>query len=373
MRRIPLCEPVLRGNEGVYLAECIESGYVSTVGPFVQRFEEAFARRVGARHAVACSSGTAALHVALVVTGAKPGTTVPVSTFTFVASVNAVAYTGATPLLVDSEPVTWNMDSERLHEHVLAWAAAGKPLPPTIEVVHILGVPADMEPLIDLRSRFGIRIVEDAAESLGASFSNGASVGTLGDVGCFSFNGNKVITAGGGGMIVTDDVELAERCRHLTTQAKLPGSSYQHDEIGFNYRLTNLAAAVGLAQLEQLDQFLAAKKSSAERYRSALSGIDAFSLPEPHNGATSSDWLFSMLDCVGNRDQLVDDLSDAGIGARPVWWPAHLQQPHLRSPRIGGECAERLGAQGFSVPSSADVTDDEIEHVIEQLLTARGH
>ena len=270
---IPLLEPHLGGNEADYLAECVRTNQVSSVGPFVERFEREFAAAVGARHAIACASGTAALHVALQLAGAGPGRTVAVSTFTFVASVNAVRYTGADPLLVDSEPGTWNLHAQLLHDEVVRRARLGRPIPDVVEVVHVLGHPADLEPVLALRDRFGIRVVEDAAESLGASYVAGPlagrQVGTIGDLGCFSFNGNKTITTGGGGMIVTGDAALAARARHLSTQARLPGLGYVHDTVGYNYRLTNVAAALGLAQLEQLPRFLAAKRSLAGRYAGA--------------------------------------------------------------------------------------------------------
>ncbi|WP_205857804.1 aminotransferase class I/II-fold pyridoxal phosphate-dependent enzyme, partial [Phytoactinopolyspora endophytica] len=210
---IPLAEPSLDGNEAQYLAECIKSGYVSSVGAFVERFERDFAAYVGTQHAVACSTGTAALHVALRLAGAEPGRLVAVSDFTFIASANAAAYTGADVLLVDSEPETWNMDTGLLYDDVVRRARQGRRIPDIVEIVHVLGHPAHMEPLLQLRDRFNIEIIEDAAESLGASWTTGPlanrQVGTAGRMSCFSFNGNKIITTGGGGMITTDDAQLA--------------------------------------------------------------------------------------------------------------------------------------------------------------------
>lgn len=364
MKRIPLCVPVLKGNEARYLAECVDTGFVSSVGPFVERFENEFAKWVGARYAVACASGTAALHVSLLASGALPGTTVPVADFSFIASVNSVVYTGATPLLVDSEPTTWNMDTELLHDHVVSLARAGAPLPPVIEVVHILGTPARIEPLLALRERFGIKIVEDAAESLGATFPDGRQVGTAGELGCFSFNGNKLITCGGGGMIVTNDADLAQHCRHLTTQAKLPGPFYRHDAVGFNYRLTNVAAAVGLAQLEQIDTFLETKRKIAACYRSAFASFPV-SAPHAHPGARASHWLSSFTIDHDDRAALVATLDAAGVDSRPVWQPAHEQLPHVSQPRLGSSVAERLGRTGVSLPSSADLSDADIDRVTE--------
>lgn len=375
---IPLAEPQLGGNEARYLAECVRTGMVSSVGPFVERFEREFAAAVGARHAVACASGTAALHVALRIAGARPGRMVAVSTFTFVASVNAVHYTGADPLLVDSEPRTWNMDAELLHDEVVRRARLGRPLPDVVEVVHVLGHPADLAPLLALRERFGVRIVEDAAESLGAAYTggpvDGRQVGTVGDLGCFSFNGNKTITTGGGGMIVTDDPELARRVRHLTTQAKLPGVGYVHDTVGYNYRLTNLAAAVGVAQLEQLPRFLAAKRALATRYEQMLRGLPVTPAPRAR-WASPSHWLYSVLlaGAHPDRDAVVDTMRAAGVGVRPLWLPAHRQAPYARTPRLRGSVAEELHRRGLSLPSSTGLSTADQGRAVSALAAALRH
>src|SRR5215472_2129176 len=262
---IPLSVPRLTGNLRRYLDECIETNYVSSVGPFVTRFEKAFAEFVGSRFAVACVSGTAALHLAVRLLNVQPGDEVFVSTLTFVASVNAILYERGIPVLIDSERDSWNLDPALVVDEIKARARQGKPLPRAVEIVHLLGHPANMEPIVDVCLEYQIPIFEDAAEALGASYCTGRfagnKVGTIGKIGCFSFNGNKIITAGGGGMLTTDDEELARRARHLTTQARLPGPEYWHDEIGYNYRLTNVAAAIGLSQLEQLPEFLDRKRA----------------------------------------------------------------------------------------------------------------
>ena len=261
----------------------VESGFVSSVGPFVAEFEEAFARRVGARYAVACSSGTAALHVAFLVLGVRPGDEVLCSDFTFVGSVNPIAYTGARPVLVDSERATWNLDPGLVAAELDRRAAAGEPQPAAVEVVHVLGQPADLAPILDACARHGVPVVEDAAESLGAGWSAGPvagrQTGAVGRVGAYSFNGNKIATTGGGGMVVTDDPDLAARARHLTTQAKVPDVGYLHDEVGYNYRLTNVAAALGLAQLERLDEFVDRKRAIAARYDEAIRGTGLVAPP----------------------------------------------------------------------------------------------
>ncbi|TDE10591.1 DegT/DnrJ/EryC1/StrS family aminotransferase [Jiangella asiatica] len=374
---IPLAEPSLDGNEARYLAECVESGYVSSVGPFVDRFEAEFASTVGAEHAVACASGTAALHVALRLAGAGPSALVAVSDFTFIASANAAAYAGADVLLVDSEPETWCMNTELLYDEVIRRATVGERLPDAVEVVHVLGHPAAMEPLLELRRRFGVRIVEDAAEALGASWRTGPltgrQVGTVGDLGCYSFNGNKIITTGGGGMIVTDDAQLAAAAKHLTTQAKVPGAHYVHDTVGYNYRLTNLAAAVGLAQLERLPELLLAKRGIAARYRTALSGSPV-SLPPAAAWAQPSHWLSSVLLDPGGPalDTVVAVLAGDGVQARPLWPPLHRQQPYRSAERLGGAVAEDLYRRGLSLPSSPGLSAADQQRVTTALATALG-
>lgn len=366
---VPLAVPFLGENAHRYVRECLDTNFVSSVGPFVDRFEREFGTFVGSEHAVACASGTAAIHVALQLLGAGPGDEVAVSTFTFIASANAVTYTGATPLLVDSEPRTWNMDTQRLRDEIERRAKAGERLPAVIEVVHLLGHPAEMEPLLDVRERFGIPIVEDAAEALGATYVDGPlagrQVGTLGDIGCFSFNGNKIVTTGGGGMLVTNEAKLSTRARHLTTQAKLPGRGYLHDEIGYNYRLTNIAAALGVAQLEQLDRFLEAKRARARRYREGLEGAPC--TPPPHEPwANPSFWLYTVLltDDAPPRDRVLDDLNAAGVQARPIWAPVHQQGPYVDAPRLGGAVADRLYERGISLPSSVDLSKDDQDWVV---------
>lgn len=369
---IPLAEPTLDGNEARYLQECIDSGYVSSVGPFVERFEREFADAVGTKHAVACSSGTAALHVALRLAGAKPGSLVAVSDFTFIASANAVCYTGADLLLVDSEPNTWNMNTQLLHDVVARRAKLGKAIPDVIEVVHVLGHPAEMEPLFDLRDRFWIEIVEDAAESLGASWRAGElagqQVGTAGQLGCFSFNGNKIITAGGGGMIVTDDAHLAAKAKHLTNQAKVVGDHYVHDEVGYNYRLTNIAAAVGTAQLERLPMLIEAKRAIAARYATELATLPV-SLA-PHTGwADPSYWLYSVLldDDVLDTEKVVASMAADGIQLRRLWPPLHQQRPYLSTARLDGAVAEDIYRHGLSLPSSPQLAERDQQRVTKVL------
>lgn len=366
---IPLAEPVLDGNEWSYLRECLKSSYVSSVGPFVSRFEAELAEAVGVGHAVACSSGTAALHVALRLAGAKAGELVAVSDFTFIASANAIAYTGADVWLIDSEPQTFNMNTELLYDEFVRRARLGRRLPSVVEVVHVLGHPARMEPLLALRETYGLRIVEDAAESLGASWTSGAcagrQVGSVGDLGCFSFNGNKIMTTGGGGAIVTNGKSLADSARHLTNQAKAGVSDYRHDDIGYNYRLTNIAAALGVAQLERLPEFVRRKRSIASLYRTGLRSLPVTEAPWAAWGDPSF-WLYSVLLAEDSRtpSQLVRHLEMKGVQARRVWPPVHAQKPYASTERLGGEVAEEIYRQGISLPSSTQLHAEEQETVM---------
>jgi dTDP-4-amino-4,6-dideoxygalactose transaminase len=377
--RIPLSVPHLGGNEARYLAECVSTNFVSSVGPFVDRFEREFAASVQTPQAVACVSGTAALHLAMRLLEVGPGDEVFVSTLTFAASVNAILYERATPVLVDSEPGTWNMDPHLVIDELEARARSGRPQPKAVQVVHVLGQPADLDQLAPACARHGVALVEDAAEALGARYLSGRfagrQVGTIGRLGCFSFNGNKVITSGGGGMVVTEDGVLARRGRHLVRQARLPGPEYVHDEVGYNYRLTNVAAALGVAQLEQLPRFLARKEALAAAYDDALEGVPGLTLPPRTPWATSSRWLYSILiDPVAfgrDRELVREELLERGIETRPLWCPAHVQGPYRDLPRLGGAVAEEIHARGLSLPSSVGLTVDDQFFVIQSLLSLR--
>jgi dTDP-4-amino-4,6-dideoxygalactose transaminase len=354
--RIALAEPTIGGNAGRYLEECLRTNFVSSVGPFVSRFEAAFAEAVGARHAVACASGTAAIHLALRALDVGPGDEVLVPTLTFVASANPVAYVGATPVFVDSEPRTYNLDPE------------------------LVGHPAEIGPVMEAAARHGVTVLEDASEALGATYRDGPHagrhVGTIGRVGCFSFNGNKLITTGGGGMLVTDDQGLAQRARHLSTQARLPGAAYDHDEIGYNYRLSNVAAALGLAQLEQLPDLLAGRRANAAAYDDAIARLPAL-LPAPRAPwADPSFWLYTAAvrtEAGGpGRDALLAALGDAGIEGRPIWTPLHRTRLWRDAPRIGGTVAEAVFEVAFSLPSSSSLDEVRRRRVTDALRAALG-
>ena len=368
--RIPLSEPSIGGNAAAYLQACLDTNFVSSVGPFVERFEREFAASVGARYAVACSSGTAALHLAFLVLDIGPGDDVLVADLTFVASVNPIVYVGARPVLVDAEPATYDMDPALVVGELERRAAAGERQPAAIEVVHLVGHPADIGPVMTAAERYGIPVVEDASEALGATYTEGPhagrQVGTLGRIAAFSFNGNKLITTGGGGMVVTDDEALARRARHLSTQARLPGLAYDHDEVGYNYRLSNLAAALGVAQLEELDRLLGARRAIAARYDDAIATIDGVR-PAPRAAwADPSFWLYTAaLEAPdpGRRDRILAGLAEAGIEARPIWRPIHQTRRYVDATRLGGTVADGVFDAAFCLPSSSSLTEADQERV----------
>lgn len=374
-KRIPLAEPTIGGNAARYLAECLETNYVSSVGPFVERFEREFAAFVGTRHAVACASGTAALHLAFHTLDIGPGDEVLVPSLTFVASANPIRYLGGIPVLVDSEASTLDIDPGLVVDELDRRARLGRRQPAAIEVVHLVGQPATIGPILAAAERHGVPVVEDASEALGASWQDrddGRQVGSAGRIGCFSFNGNKLITTGGGGMLVTDDAALAQRARHLSTQARLSGRAYDHDEVGYNYRLSNLAAALGVAQLEQLPDLLAGRRRVAAAYDAALARIAGILPARRPTGTDPSFWLYTAhLAADGApRDRVLDVLGAAGIDARPIWTPLHRMTLYADAPRLGGDVAESIFRNAVSLPSSSSLTASDQERVIEALERA---
>jgi dTDP-4-amino-4,6-dideoxygalactose transaminase len=376
-RRLPLAEPSIGGNAAAYLAECVESTYVSSIGAFVDRFEREFADSVGARFAVACNSGTAALHLAFTALGVGPGDDILVPTLTFVASANPVRYLGATPVLTDSEPATLNVDPGIVVDELERRARAGLRQPRAIEVVHLVGHPADLVPILEVAARFGVPVIEDASEALGAAWKTGSlaghQVGSVGLMGCFSFNGNKLITTGGGGMVTTDDESLARRVRHLSTQARLPGRVYDHDVVGFNYRLSNLAAALGVAQLEQLGELLAARRENARAYDAAIADLPGIEPAARAPWAEPSFWLYTArlsIPHAAERDRILDALGTAGIDARPIWSPLHRTHLYSDAPLLGGAVADRIFDAAISLPSSSTLRPADRERVLDGLAAA---
>lgn len=372
---IPLSAPHMAGNEWRYVREAIESGWVSTAGPHVERFEAAVARRALVRYAIATSSGTAALHTALIVAGIEADDEVLVSTLTFIASANAIRYAGANPVLIDAEPNYWQIDPHRVEEFltqrcelkngVLINRTTDRRVKGIVPV-HIMGHPVDLDAIYDLARRFGLVVIEDAAEAIGADYK-ARPVGRTDSIAVYSFNGNKIITAGGGGMILTDRPDWAERAKYLTTQAKDDPIEYIHGAIGYNYRLTNMQAALGLAQLESLEEFVAYKRSIAWRYQSLLTDVPGVSTMPEAAWARSTFWLYTLLidpDKFGSDSrELANRLQSLGIQTRPLWQPMHLSKPHGRCEAVGGEVAERLFRQSISIPCSVDLDLDQVDEI----------
>ena len=371
---IPLAVPHLAGNEARYLQECVDSNFVSSVGPFVERFEVLAAECSGASRAVAVSSGTAGLHAALLAVGVLPGDLVAVPSFTFIASANAVSHCGATPWLLDVTEGEWTLDPERLAEAFagetrrdgdrLVHAASGRRVA-AILPVHTLGAPADMNPILALARAYGVPVVADAAAALGSRY-HGAPPGALGaDLSVFSFNGNKTVTAGGGGAVVGTDAALCDRVRHLTTTGR-SGDDYTHDVVAFNSRMTNLQAAVGCAQLERLDDLVAAKRRIAERYAEALRDAPGVALFPSAPWAESACWMSGVR--VAGAGELARRLGERGIGARPFWKPIHLQPPYRDAPRTALPVSEAIWSEILTLPCSAGLATGDQETVIEALL-----
>lgn len=381
-RPIPNAVPYLGGHEWQYVKECLDSNWVSSAGPFVDRFEKEVAACVGAAHGVATVSGTAALHVALLLAGVEPGDEVLVPALTFVATANAVHYCGAVPVFMDSEPRSWTMDPQKVAEYLarecevkggrVVNRATGRTVRAMLPV-HLYGHPVDLDPLLELTHRFPLALVEDAAEALGARYK-GRRVGAHGLVGCLSFNGNKIITTGGGGMILTNDERLARRARSLTTQAREEGPEYVHREVGFNYRLSSLQAALGLAQLEQLDRFIEAKRRTARVYTDALVRLGGAEPLGEAPWAFSMFWMYSVLldpSRYGDVRQLIARASAEGIGLRPLWYPLHRQPVFARCQAYRIEVVDRLWGRGVSLPCSVGITPEEQERVVDFLARAR--
>lgn len=372
-RRIPLAEPVLRGREWEYVKECLDTGWVSSVGSYVTRFEEMVAAAIGAKHAIAAVNGTAALHIALQLAGVKADTEVIAPTLTFIASANVVRYAGADPVFVDCDAETWQMDLDLVEEFLNQQTElrddarynkrSGRRVA-AILPVHVLGCPVEMDRLLDLGQRFNIPVVEDATESLGTLYRD-RGMGAFGLSGGISFNGNKILTTGGGGMIVTDDDETARHARHLTTQAKANPAEYIHDEVGYNYRLTNVLAAIGCAQMEQLDTVLATKRRIAENYHQAFPNLVWQKAPA---SAQVNHWLptarINPGECGISARDLVRKLSAAGITARPLWQPMHLSPAHGSSASLGGGVASALFQECISLPCSANLAESDQDFVI---------
>jgi perosamine synthetase len=364
---LALHEPVFAGNEIAYLEQCIKSTFVSSVGKFVDRFEEMLAEVTGARRAVAVVNGTAALHTCFRLAGVEPGDEVISPALTFIATTNAIVYCGASPHFVDSSFKTLGMDAQALGARLDAIAQRGPEGTTNRETgrriaaivpMHTFGHPVDMDEIVAIARHWNVPVVEDAAESLGSTYK-GHAVGSQARLAALSFNGNKIVTTGGGGAILTNDEELGRRAKHITTTAKLPHKwAFVHDEIGFNYRLPNLNAALGCAQLEQLDGFLASKRRLAAAYDRAFAGVPGVAFAREPEGTTSNYWLNAILldeAHADQRDEVLAVLNDAGFGARPAWTLMHRLPMFAANPRGDLRVAESIERRLINLPSSASI------------------
>lgn len=361
-RNIPVAAPMLVGNEKAYVMDCLDSTWISSSGKYVEQFESSFAGFCGARHAISCCNGTVALHLALVALGLGPGDEVIVPTLTFVATANAVKYCGARPIFVDVDPGTWTIDPSLIEEKITARTRG-------IIVVHLYGHPGNLDPILSLARRHGLFVVEDAAEAHGAEYK-GSKVGALGDVGTFSFYGNKAITTGEGGMLTTNNDALAAKLRLLRGQGMDPQRRYWHPIIGYNYRMTNVAAAVGLGQLEKADWHLERRAIVATQYRELLAQVPGVRWQSDQDWAKRIYWMFSiMLEGTSvSRDEVMTQLQESGVETRPVFYPMHLLPPYRDDANTTGyPVAERIARLGISLPTWAGLTDEDVQYVVDCL------
>jgi perosamine synthetase len=378
---IPLSEPEISGNEWKYVKECLDTGWVSSAGFFAQRFEAEFAKYVGTPHAIAVANGTAGLHVALRIAGVEANDEVIVSNLSFIASANAIHYCGAHPVFADTSSLDWQIDTGKvarfleteceIRSGVCTNKRSGRRVK-AILPVHVLGSACQIDRVMDLARDFRLVVVEDAAEAVGVRYK-GRHVGTFGDVGVFSFNGNKIMTAGSGGMIVTGSEKLGEYARYLTTQAKDDEVEYIHNEVGYNYRLTSLQAAMGLAQLERIEEFIARKRAIAKAYSEALSREPLTMMPVLP-GIDATFWLFTVLldsrTTLTQRKLVLESLKQQGVGARPLWHPIHALPPYQSCQSIEIEHSVDLYEHAISLPCSVGLKGEDIERCIHALQEA---
>ena len=375
-QRIWLSSPHLGAEEAAFVDEAFKTNWIAPLGPHVDGFERELAAHVGIGYAAAMNSGTAALHLGLILLGVKPGDTVFCSGLTFVGSCNPILYCGARPVFIDAEPQTWNMSPAAL-ERAFEWARREGRLPRCVIIVNLYGQSADMDALLPLCERYGVAVLEDAAESLGASYKQRSS-GTFGRMAVYSFNGNKIITTSGGGMLMTDDCDLVARARKLSTQAREPARHYEHAELGFNYRMSNVLAGIGRGQLKVLAQRVEQRRAVFERYRCELADLIQIKwMPEPP-GFRSTRWLscftLDVPDASVQCERIMKSLERHLIEARPVWKPMHLQPLFAGAPYFPhapeADVSARLFATGICLPSGSNLTDDQQSRVIAQLRHA---
>ena len=363
---IPVNEPLLDGNEKKYLTECIDTGWISSEGPFVKTFEDKFSARVSRKYGIAVTNGTAALDVAIEALGIRSGDEVILPTFTIISCIHQIVRSGAKPVLVDVDPLTWNMDVSQIEAKITSRTKA-------IMVVHIYGLPVDMNPVLDICQRYSLKLIEDAAEAIGQTY-RGKPCGSFGDISTVSFYPNKHVTTGEGGMILTNSHQLAESCRSLRNLCFKTGKRFVHERIGWNLRMTNLQAAVGLAQLERLDEFLEKKESIGRQYHEMLSDLDGVQLPlQSTDYAKNHYWVFGLVldECYGQADDLCTALGLEGIGTRPFFYPMHKQPYLINMGLFSGESyihSDRISRQGLYIPSGLSLQESQIEHVAGTVL-----
>lgn len=364
--RIYLCPPHMSGHEQKYVQEAFDSNWLAPIGPNVDAFEAEFCQITGAHHALAVNSGTAALHLALALVGVGVGDEVLVSTLTFCASVNPILYLGGYPTFIDSETTSWNMDPDLL-ETVLKVRAAQNRLPKAVIVVHLYGQSANLDPIVALCQRYNVPLIEDAAEALGATYK-GKSPGTFGTIGVFSFNGNKIITTTGGGMLITSDASLRQRAYKLATQAREPMPYYQHTEVGYNYRLSNVLAGIGRGQLQVLLERIQAHRQNFNLYQRALGHLPGIAFMPEAPWGDHSRWLTTLTvdpaQANADRETIRLALEAANIECRPVWKPMHLQPLYSSFQAVGGTVAASIFANGLCLPSGSNLTISDLERIV---------
>ncbi len=375
---IPLSIPKIEGNESKYVLDCLETGWISSAGSYVTQFEDMVAEYAGAKYGVACMNGTVGLHIAQILLGVTADDHVIAPNITFIATLNAIKYTGAQPILIDVDADNWQMDLNLLEKYLQENTelktsnngtfsfdkSTGKRVR-AIMPVHVLGNIGDMKRMLEIAGKYHLDIIEDSTEALGSTF-DGKHAGTFGKIGVFSFNGNKIISTGGGGVIVTDDEEIAKKARHLTTQAKVSAMDYIHDEIGYNYRLVNVLAAIGVAQMETFPETLNAKKKMDAFYREHLEGVGDIKFQSIPEGTDPNCWLFTF--STSRMRELLDYLNKNGVQSRPFWMPMNQLAMFKDDIYINEkDVSASVYENSISIPSSAGITGEQLEEVVETI------
>lgn len=374
-KKILLSTPHMGHYEAKFVQEAFDTNWIAPVGPHIEAFEKEFCEITGAKYAAAVSSGTAALHLALRLLKIEKGDEVICSTLTFIASANPIIYQGGTPVFVDSDDTSWNMNPHLLRETIEKKTKLGK-VPKAVVLVHLYGQSADIDPIAEICQEYEIPLVEDAAEALGATY-RGKTPGVFGKFGIYSFNGNKIITTSGGGMLVSDDAQLIEKAKFLATQARDPASHYQHSTFGYNYRLSNVLAGIGRGQLMVLQDRVNARRSNFETYYQSLSHLPGISFMPEANYGKATRWLTCLTIDPENfgmdREAIRLALAEKHIEARPVWKPLHLQPVFANCETIGGDVSEKLFQQGLCLPSGSNLSPEDLERVISAIIECHQH